>query len=478
MLRGWVLLVKRQLKSEHPKVSWSRSAVSDAEGRYSVDTLPVGDYSIKVIEARSDKYSEPFTIADRDITKHIVLTPMIDIVSATASSTFNGQALLSIDGVTSTSWVGQGIGVSVTYDLGEIKEVNRVDLLFGNAANRKNFFDIAVSTDGITFTTVYSGSSSGTSSEIQQFRFDPAPARYVKFIGNGNNGPFSEFTTLLELVLYGNTKSIVGFDPVTIRTIAGTAPVLPSSVMALYSNQTQAAASVVWDSIDPSQYADENIFTVQGTVSGTTIRPQANVVVDGKVLATSAPGKPVLSSDSGHATGLKDGNYSITMNMRWGNNGTQFKLYENGVLIADKKLKDASPSAQTVKIAVTGKSNGTYTYTCELINSFGTTQCQPLKVVITDALPGKPELSHNNWDGDGSYNVTMNMWWGTNATAYRLYENGVLIDSRSLSVASPCAQQVVTAIAGRGVGTYEYSSELINAAGTMTSKKLTVIVKP
>lgn len=453
-----------------------KSVVSDAEGRYSVGNLPVGEYSITVVRARSDKFSEPFTIADRDITKNIVLTPMLDILSATASSTFNGQAIYSIDGNLTTSWVGQGIGVSVTYDLGEIQNVNRVDLLFGNAAIRKNFFDIAVSTDGVTFTTVYSGSSSGTSSAMQQFLFDPAPARYVKFIGNGNNGPFSEFTTLLELVLYEKPVTVVGFEPVAVHTIAGTAPVLPSVVTAVYSNQTQAAASVIWDSIDPSQYADENTFTVQGTVSGTAIRPQANVAVDAKILATGAPGKPVLSSDNGQATGLKDGNFSVTMNMWWGNNGTRFKLYENGVLISDKKLGDASPSAQTVKTAITGKANGTYTYTCELINSFGTKVCNPFKVVITDALPGKPVLSDNNWDGDGSYNVTMNMWWGTNATAYRLYENGVLIDSQSIITASPQSQQAVTTIAGRGVGTYEYTCELINAAGTTTSQKLTVIV--
>jgi hypothetical protein len=378
-----------------------KSAMSDAEGRYSVELLPAGNYTITVTRARTDAFAEPFTIEDADVSKSIVLTPMLDIVSATASSTFNGQATDSIDGNLATSWVGQGIGVSVIYDLGEIKQVNRVDLLFANSAIRKNFFDIAVSTDGIDFTTVYSGSSSGTSSAMQQFRFDPAPARYVKFIGNGNSGPFSEFTTLIELVLYEKP-----------------AP----------------------------------------------------------VLATGAPGKPELSSDSGHATGLKDGNYSVTMNLWWGNNGNKFKLYENGILIADRKLTDASPGAQSVKTAVAGKPNGTYTYTCELRNSFGTTACKPLTVVITDASPGTPALAHDNWDGDGSYRVTMNMWWGTNATAYRLYENGVLIDSQSLSAASPQAQKAVTIIAGKAVGEYNYMCELVNAAGVTVSRTLTVNV--
>ncbi|WP_261808135.1 OmpL47-type beta-barrel domain-containing protein [Paenibacillus sp. N3.4] len=194
------------------------------------------------------------------------------------------------------------------------------------------------------------------------------------------------------------------------------------------------------------------------------------------ILANGVPGKPDLSDNSGYANGLKDGNFTVTMNLWWGNNGSVFKLYENGVLISTKTLTDASPAAQSAKVDVTGKPNGTYTYTSELINSFGVTTSKPLVVNVTDASPGKAVLSHDNWDGDGNYKVTMNLWWGTNATEYRLYENGQLIETKSLQAVTPNAQSAVSTITGKAIGTYEYRADLVNAGGVTSSDKLTVKV--
>lgn len=198
---------------------------------------------------------------------------------------------------------------------------------------------------------------------------------------------------------------------------------------------------------------------------------------DGPVKASAVPAKPVLSSNNGYDTGLLDGSYTVTMNLWWGNNGTVYKLYENGKLIDTIKLTDDSPAAQTASTNLTGKSNGTYVYTCEISNSYGTTACDPLTVQVKDALPSKPALSSDNWDGDGSYKVTANLWWGTNADIYRLYENGELVDTQTLNADTPNAQSASTVITGRAAGTYEYKVELENGSGITESNTLLVTVK-
>lgn len=87
---------------------------------------------------------------------------------------------------------------------------------------------------------------------------------------------------------------IVGINPENITTQAGTAPVLPTVVTAVYSNNTTRQLGVTWDSIDPSKYASAGSFTVQGTVTSTTYKALANVMVT--ALDVPVPTWPANSS--------------------------------------------------------------------------------------------------------------------------------------------------------------------------------------
>ena len=192
--------------------------------------------------------------------------------------------------------------------------------------------------------------------------------------------------------------------------------------------------------------------------------------------ATGLPGPGVLSTTSGWLTGQHDGTYDVTMNLWWGVNAGTFVLYENGVEIARRDLTVATPGRQSVTVTVTGRANGRYVYTGELRNGAGVTVTTPATVAVTEAAPARPVLSADNWDGDGTYPVGMNLWWGTNATEYRLYEDGVLVDSQQLATASPHAQSASTVISGRAPGTRSYVAELVNPVGSVRSEPVVVTV--
>ncbi|MFT3796850.1 glycosyl hydrolase 53 family protein [Microbacterium sp.] len=192
--------------------------------------------------------------------------------------------------------------------------------------------------------------------------------------------------------------------------------------------------------------------------------------------ATAVPAKGVLSNDNGWDTGLADGDYTVTMNLWWGQNASSFRLFENGVLIATVPLSANGTAAQTATVKVSGKSNGTYRYTAVLANTQGETTLDAMTVTVTAASPGVPVLSHDNWDGDGAFTVTANLWWGTNATSYRFFADGVVVAAGVLSAHTPAAQTARLVVAGAPKGSHVYVVEFRNAAGATVSQPLTVAV--
>ncbi|WP_429762752.1 phosphodiester glycosidase family protein [Isoptericola nanjingensis] len=212
-----------------------------------------------------------------------------------------------------------------------------------------------------------------------------------------------------------------------------------------------------------------------------TVEVEVNGVVGtlDVLVPAGAPGTARISDDNGWDTGLRDGDYRVLVDLWWGENATGLRLYEDGALIHSEKLAHGGTDAQRIAVPVTGKKNGRYEYTCELVNAAGTTPCAgPHTVRVTDANPGTPTLSHDNGDGDGDYVVAMDKWWGTQATGYVLYEDGVEVDRQELVPGTGGeAQSAATVLADRDPGTHRYVAVLTNAAGETRSKEMAVRVR-
>jgi hypothetical protein len=102
--------------------------------------------------------------------------------------------------------------------------------------------------------------------------------------------------------------------------------------------------------------------------------------------ATAAPGRVTLSSDQWG--GDVDGNYNLTWNMYYGNNGTSWSLHEKigtgeFTEIHTAAISDATPDAQSGSKAITDKTiTGIYYYYVTLTNSFGTTTSNTITVTV------------------------------------------------------------------------------------------------
>ncbi|MGG6460889.1 MAG: discoidin domain-containing protein, partial [Candidatus Eiseniibacteriota bacterium] len=124
--------------------------------------------------------------------------PIIPAYSATSCSNLpisavkaNGQqstnpASNAVDNNLGTRWSNLGLGSWIRLDLGSQKTVCSVDISWYNGNTRQNTFKIDVSKDGNSFTKVFSGKSSGTTTAAERYDFTDKQARYVRITVTAN----------------------------------------------------------------------------------------------------------------------------------------------------------------------------------------------------------------------------------------------------------------------------------------------------
>jgi hypothetical protein len=125
----------------------------------------------------------------------------------------------TIDDNLGTRWSDYGIGPWLIGDLGEQNATSttticHVDIAWYNGNQRSNNFEISVSNDTTTYTTVYTGNSSGTTISPERYDFADIEARYVKITINGNNQ--NEWTSITEIEINAqgdNTRIEPDSDP-------------------------------------------------------------------------------------------------------------------------------------------------------------------------------------------------------------------------------------------------------------------------
>ena len=119
------------------------------------------------------------------------------VVAVRASGDDGNIPAYSIDNNYATRWSAEGDGQHITYDLGQQRLVGEVLIAFYRGNERTQRFNIALSGDRTTWSTVFDGQSSGTSLELQRFAFAARSARYVRITGYRNS--LNDWNSLTEV---------------------------------------------------------------------------------------------------------------------------------------------------------------------------------------------------------------------------------------------------------------------------------------
>jgi hypothetical protein len=111
----------------------------------------------------------------------------------------------AIDADLNTRWANDEVGSWISADLGTAQNICSVDIAWYNGFARQYHFVIATSTDGVTFTNVFSGDSGGTTASSEKYIIPSTDARYVRVTINGNTQ--NNAASIYELDIFGSSSS-------------------------------------------------------------------------------------------------------------------------------------------------------------------------------------------------------------------------------------------------------------------------------
>jgi Concanavalin A-like lectin/glucanases superfamily/F5/8 type C domain len=266
-------------------------------------------------------------------------TDNLPISAVTASGNDGNVPSNVLDNNLNTRWSNLGVGSWIRVDLGSTKTICSVDIAWYKGNERKSSFVISTSTDGTTFTTVFSGSSSGTTLNQEKYTFASTNARYVKITVNGNTQ--NAWASITEIDVYGSSVSSVGYNYAPSFTATG-------------SNYFDVASA---PSLQLSQFSLAAWFKTSTNFASTA------VIVNKGGFGSEEPGQNLnyaiwMNSEEQVKAGFEASNgadYIVTSPRAYNNNiwhytvvtydGATVKLYVDGVQVATKSTGGASPDS-------------------------------------------------------------------------------------------------------------------------------------
>ncbi|MFL5355331.1 heparin lyase I family protein [Archangium sp.] len=112
------------------------------------------------------------------------------------------------DDLLGTRWSNLGKGSWIDYDLGSVNTLTGAAIAWHQGDLRASNFALSVSSDGLSYTPVYSGRSSGTTTAAETYAFTPVSARRLRITVNGNT--LNDWASIAEARVCGSSSTGTG----------------------------------------------------------------------------------------------------------------------------------------------------------------------------------------------------------------------------------------------------------------------------
>ena len=146
----------------------------------------------------------------------------LPIATVTASGNDGNLPTNVLDNNLNTRWSNLGVGSFIQADLGGQKTICSVDIAWYRGNPRVNNFVISVSSDGTSFTNVFTGKSSGTTLSAEKYSLPTSvTTRFVRVTVNGNTE--NNWASITELSVDGfSNNNLPTADNKSVNTNVGT----------------------------------------------------------------------------------------------------------------------------------------------------------------------------------------------------------------------------------------------------------------
>jgi poly(beta-D-mannuronate) lyase len=186
-----------------------------------------------------------------------VSAPPLPVTAATDSSDDGHAAANAVDGSLATRWSANGNGQWLRLDLGTSQKIGSVNIAWYEGNKRKSKFDLQTGDDGTNWTTIYTGESSGTTTNYESYPVVTSSGRYLRVMGHGNTSDL--WNSISDVQTFGASAAgtltglrfiVTPAAPVLNGSLNGSTVTLNWNFKAGTTNQVQVSSNLVsWQNV-------------------------------------------------------------------------------------------------------------------------------------------------------------------------------------------------------------------------------------